>query len=93
MIWRRGSLTGLEELDSGFTAFRGVGASSSLLMTSLCSPTSWVEVFVVADSSTTTVGGFAAVDSSTLGGLVLARFLDGPINRMADAEMIPLGQM
>jgi ribulose 1,5-bisphosphate synthetase/thiazole synthase len=74
-------LTWFEELDSGLTAFRGVGASSSLLTTSLCLSASGVEVFIV-DSSATTGGGcegIAAVDSSTLGGFVLARFLDGPI--------------
>jgi hypothetical protein len=70
-------LTCFEELDSGLTAFRGVGASSSLLTTSPCLSASGVEGegFVVVESAATT----APADSSTLGGFVLALFLDGPI--------------
>jgi hypothetical protein len=76
-----GSLTCFEELDSGLTVFSGVGVSSSLLTTSLCLSASRVEVFVVDASATSGGGcaGIAAVDSSTLGGFVLALFLDGPI--------------
>ena len=67
----------MEELDSGLTAFRGVDKSSSLSTTSL-----WLSASVEGfDDIESAAGGFTAAGSSTLGGFVLAFFLDGPIKK------------
>lgn len=72
----------MEELDSGLTAFRGVDKSSSLSTTSL-----WLSASTEGfDDVESAAGRFAVAGSSTLGGFVLAFFLEGPIKNDGRCE-------